>query len=184
MRLFTGIALPPDISGNLSRLLDHLRPFAHIRWSPPYNLHITTRFIGEWPEERLDELRSTLRSIPTCRAVPLSVAGLGWLPDARSPRVLFCGVRSDDRLTELAARTSHALAELGVEQESRAFKPHLTLARVRDPQISLVKLQQAISQLQEQEFGSWTAGSFHLYLSRTGPAGSIYTQLAEIPLAH
>lgn len=184
MRLFTGIALPGEISGNLSRLLDYLRPFAHIRWSAPYNLHITMKFIGEWPEERLDELLRALRSLSSLHAMQLALTGLGWLPKAHSPRVLFCGVSPREELAELAARTEDALAPLGVERESRKFTPHLTLGRVRDPATSLAKLRQAIAQLESQEFGSWTADAFHLYLSRTGPAGSIYTQLAEIPLAH
>jgi len=53
MRLFTGLDLPADVVHNLEQLLQRLRPTARIHWSLAANLHITTKFIGEWPEERL-----------------------------------------------------------------------------------------------------------------------------------
>ena len=62
MRLFTGLDLPAEVVGNLEELLQQLRPTARIQWSPPANLHITTKFIGEWPEERLEELKAALRA--------------------------------------------------------------------------------------------------------------------------
>jgi 2'-5' RNA ligase len=34
MRLFTGIDLPEDVRERLERLLMHLRPAAHLKWSP------------------------------------------------------------------------------------------------------------------------------------------------------
>ena len=63
MRLFTGIEISPDVMTNLQGLLERLRPTAEINWSPPQNLHITTKFIGEWLEERLPELKAALDSL-------------------------------------------------------------------------------------------------------------------------
>ena len=60
MRLFTALDLPPDVLLRLERLLAALRPEASIKWSPLDNLHITTKFIGEWPEKRVDELDAAL----------------------------------------------------------------------------------------------------------------------------
>ena len=61
MRLFTGIDLPEHVHDKLERFLAALRPTAHLIWSPVYNLHITTKFIGEWPEEKLGEVTTALR---------------------------------------------------------------------------------------------------------------------------
>ena len=63
MRLFTGLDLPEDLVGNLERLLGELRPAARIGWSAPANLHITTKFIGEWPDGRLEELKHALAAV-------------------------------------------------------------------------------------------------------------------------
>ncbi len=63
MRLFTAIELSPHVLLRLERLLSALRPEAQINWSPLDNLHITTSFIGNWPETRLDELTDALGSL-------------------------------------------------------------------------------------------------------------------------
>lgn len=179
MRLFTGIALPPEITENLSRLLDHLRPAAHLNWSAPYNLHLTTKFIGSWPEDKLDGLLAALHELPPQRVMEIRISGLGWFPNPHSPRVLWAGVQAPDSLVQLARDTDAALAKLGVAQETRAFSPHLTLARIKEP-APLIQLKQAIAALASVDFGSFQANCFHLYRSDPGPAGSIYTQLAEI----
>ena len=63
MRLFTGIDLPEPVLTNLSGLLERLRHTAHLKWTPVYNLHLTTKFIGEWPEARVPELIEHLRPL-------------------------------------------------------------------------------------------------------------------------
>ena len=180
MRLFTGIALPADVTDRLTRTIEHLRPRAHLRWVAAYNLHLTTKFIGEWPESRVGELISALEPLGKRRPFEIGITGIGWLPNPRAPRVLFVGIRAERGLAELAAATEDATALLGIERENRTFKPHLTLARIRDTAVPLGTLREAITKLESIEFGSFTAQGFHLYLSKPGPAGSIYTQLADI----
>jgi 2'-5' RNA ligase len=181
MRLFTGIALPPDILENLNRLLEHLRPTAHVNWSAAYNLHITIKFIGSWKEDRLDELIGVLRALPAPGGMEIRISGLGWFPNPHSPRVLWAGVQAPEPLRILAETTDAALAELGVRKETKPFAPHLTLARIKEP-FPLIKLKQAIAALASVDFGSFYTDCFYLYRSEQGPAGSIYTKLAEIPL--
>ena len=183
MRLFTGIALPKEIIDHLTRLLEHLRSTAHARWSPAYNLHITTKFIGEWPEERLPELTSALTALPVPGAFTVNIRGFGWLPNPHNPRILFVGVHAPESLLTLARETDTALNRIGIAPEDRPFKPHLTLARIKDATAPLHGLKRAIADLKTDDFGAFTADRFHLYLSTPGPASSIYTQLAEFPLA-
>ncbi|HYP06967.1 MAG TPA: RNA 2',3'-cyclic phosphodiesterase [Bryobacteraceae bacterium] len=182
MRLFTGIALPADIADNLNRLIDGLRPAAHFKWTPAYNLHLTTKFIGEWPEDRLPELTGVLATLRRGRApIAISVAGIGWFPNPHHPRVLWTGVKAGPDLAQLAADTDEAVATLGIARETKPYSPHLTLARIKDV-VPLTKIRQAIADLPSADFGSFVADRFHLYLSKPGPTGSIYTKLAEIPL--
>jgi len=178
MRLFTAIELPPAVRGNLSCLLERLRPAARLRWSPPENLHLTTKFIGEWPEQRLDELKDTLRAVTGFKPIPVALRGLGFFPNPRAPRVFWVGVEAGAALAELARQTDQALARLGVPAETRPFSPHLTLARIKEP-APLGGLQKAIAGLQSLEFGEFLAESFWLYLSELRPGGSVYTKLTE-----
>jgi 2'-5' RNA ligase len=181
MRLFTGIELPAEIATNLSRLIDALRPTAHLKWTPAYNLHLTTKFIGEWPEDRLTELTDRLKPLGSRGPIPISVEGIGWFPNPHSPRILWTGVKTGPELERLAQDTDEATAALGIPRETKKYSPHLTLARIKDP-VPLVQIRQTIAQLPTVEFGSFQADRFHLYLSQPGPAGSIYTKLADIPL--
>ena len=180
MRLFTGIELPEQMREKLERLLTHLRPTAHLKWSPVYNLHLTVKFIGEWPEEKLPQLEDALRSLPTRDPIPAEVKGLGWYPNPGRPRVFWVGVNAGDALTGLVRDTDKALASLGIAAEDRPFSAHLTLARVKDA-VPLQALRNAISQLESVEFGSFTAGGFDLFRSQPGSAGSIYTKLEHFP---
>jgi len=182
MRLFTALDLPPAVVRALEALLDRLRPAARLKWSPPANLHITTRFIGEWPGERLSDLRAALTKIPNHPPIPISIRKLGFFPNPHSPRVFWAGIEAPPDLAALAAETDRALAPLGLQPEGRPFSPHLTLARLKEP-VPLVELRETIAALPSLEFGSFTADRFFLYQSRLDPTGSVYTKLAEFPFA-
>lgn len=181
MRLFIGIDLPKTTKDRLDLLIGQLRTLAHLKWSPAYNLHLTTKFIGEWPQNRLDELVAKLKAVPAPDRVEIAVQGLGWFPNPHRPRVFWAGVKASPSLAQLAHATEDACAQLGVAKEARAFSPHLTLARVKDA-VPLASLQQAIAELESVDFGSFVATSHVLYLSEPGPSGSIYTPLAEFPI--
>ncbi|MDR3699205.1 MAG: RNA 2',3'-cyclic phosphodiesterase [Candidatus Sulfopaludibacter sp.] len=181
MRLFTGLDLPAEVVRNLEQLLRQLRPAARIGWSPPANLHITTKFIGEWPEQRLGELQQALTSLPARPLIPVHVRKVGFFPNPHSPRNFWCGIDAPG-LPELAADTGRATAALGIPVEKRDFSPHLTLARIKE-RLDLQPLREAIAAQPSLEFGEFTAGSFFLYRSQLHPTGSVYTKLAEFPFS-
>ena len=123
MRLFTGLDLPGDVVANLEELLRRLKPTARIQWSPPANLHVTTKFIGEWPEERLGELKAALAGLPGRDADSrCGSGGVGFFPNPHSPRIFWCGIEAPG-LAELAADTDSATAALGIApREARPFR--------------------------------------------------------------
>jgi RNA 2',3'-cyclic 3'-phosphodiesterase len=180
MRLFTGLDLPGDLVANLEELLRRLKPAARIHWSPPANLHVTTKFIGEWPEARLGELKAALAALPGRHVIPVRIRRVGFYPNPHSPRIFWCGIEATG-LSELAADTDSATAALGVRREDRPFSPHLTLARIKE-RVELQPLREAIAALASLEFGSFEAARFYLYQSTLRPTGSVYTKLAEFPL--
>ncbi|MDQ6705426.1 MAG: RNA 2',3'-cyclic phosphodiesterase, partial [Acidobacteriota bacterium] len=175
MRLFTGIEIPPAILANMEDLVRRLKPTANIQWSPIVNLHITTKFIGEWPEEKLQELTKALSAMDAGGPIPIAVSGVGFFPNAKSPRVFWAGVHAPEALSALARETDRALAGLGIASETRAYSPHLTLARIKTPS-PLAALHDAIAALPSTDFGRFEATSFRLYRSATAPSGTVYTK--------
>ena len=177
MRLFTAIDIPTDVKEQILTLLNRLRPLAKISWSPVENLHITIKFICEWPEPRLDEMKRALTAVPPLPAFDIEVRGLGWFPNPRHPRVFWVGVAGGQPLQALAQATEQAVAGLGVPVEQRPYSPHLTLARIKDS-VPLESLRSSVSQAEAKSLGTFRPPAFYLYLS----AGGKYTKLAEFPL--
>lgn len=176
MRLFTALDLPADILLRLERLLSALRPEAVIKWSPLDNLHVTTKFIGEWPEKRLDEVDAVLEKLRFREPIDVELRELGWFPNAHSPRVLWAGVYGGDALPELAAHTDEALGALGVVKEPHPFSPHLTLARIKNA-VPLQRLREKVQELQSTSIGQFRATGFFLFRSDPGSNASIYRKL-------
>ena len=179
MRLFVGIDLPGQIVDNLSRLISQFRPLAAVRWSRAANLHITTKFIGEWPEQRLPEIKDALRDVAGLGSFRISLRGLGWFPNPHSPRIFWVGVEAGAELAALAAAIERTTVKLGIPSEDRPYKPHLTLARLQGiGREELIAIRQAVAALESTDFDSFEAKEFHLYESKMGPGGSIYTKLS------
>jgi 2'-5' RNA ligase len=182
MRLFTAIDLPREMLEKLGEFLARLRPLAKLRWTATENLHITTKFIGEWPEARIEEMKTVLGGVNQMSPIDISVRGVGWFPSLRRPHTFWAGVTGlpsrdhrerDSRLSSLAHATEQAVATLGVPAEERAYSPHLTLARVKEN----VRLDAVIAAAGDPDFGTFQASSFFLYLSLNGK----YSKLAEFP---
>jgi len=182
MRLFTGLSLPYAVRRNLELVLEHLRPTAGLRWSPPANLHITTKFIGEWPDDQLPQLQQALRVMPKPAPFTLEIRGFGWYPNPHQPRVLLCGVAAPPALAELHTITDAALGALGVPRESKPYAAHVTLARARSATPDLLPLKNAIASLPSADFGRLDVQKFQLYRSQPGEGSSLYSVLDDFPL--
>lgn len=177
MRLFTGLAPDHHVIESLARALGELRPLAPLNWSPVENLHITSKFIGGWPEERLAEMQSALNTVKAPAEFTVTVSGFGYFPNSHHPKAFFAGVEMTAELAALARQIDEAVAPLGVKREERPYTPHLTLARIRNENMRQVR--EHIAKMTNLDFGNFQASEFHLYLSKPG---SFYTKLATFPL--
>jgi 2'-5' RNA ligase len=182
MRLFTGLSLSPPVSDALAAIQTELRPLAPLRWSPVANFHITLRFLGAWPSERLAELQDALAQVPTPAPFPVTVAGFGFLPDARRPKIFFAGVQSEPGLHHLFASLEPALNSLGLPPEPRPWLPHATLARIAGQ--DLTSLRERLAAAPDSPFGTFPVSEFHLYSSHPNPSHphSDYSIVGTYPL--
>ncbi len=178
MRLFVAFDLPRDTREALRECVARLRPAAgNAKWVRPEGLHVTLKFIGHQPEEMLPRLRQALLEIHCPAPVEMQFRGIGFFPGEYRPRVIWCGVAASPNLAALAGDVNAALEPLGIPAETRAFLPHLTLARWKEPERA-VKIQEAAKEFRDRNFGVLCASEFHLFESFLKPSGAEYQKLA------
>jgi len=190
IRAFIAIELEPPLQAALADLQSRLKrnPLSRLaRWVDPGSIHLTLKFLGDVPEERLPLIGATLDKV--CRAhVPfaLRLAGLGCFPNARRPRVVWAGVEEETgRLERLQMAVERELAREGFPREERRFTPHLTLARVHErvARQEVEALGNAVSAYAVVERPTMMARAVHLIESDLRPSGAVYTVRHEATLA-
>ena len=129
IRLFAAIPIPPQIGEILAQRQFHVED---ARWRSLEQLHITLRFVGEVPENLLEDIDSELSAI---RMPPfeLVLEGAGHFADGDRIRAIWAGVADSEPLRRLAARCETAARRAGLPPETRNFHPHVTLAYLRRP---------------------------------------------------
>lgn len=134
MRLFLALNLEPEVRRAVADATAPLRAEApDLSWAAESKLHMTLKFLGEQPEERVSAIRDAAAKVASRhRAFTMRLGGVGAFPNFRRPRVVWMGVSADPRLELLHHDVEVACEALGFELDGRPFRPHLTLARVRD----------------------------------------------------
>jgi RNA 2',3'-cyclic 3'-phosphodiesterase len=136
MRLFLALELPPSTADEIVAAVAPLRsdPAPGVSWVPAAKLHLTLKFFGDADDARVAALVQAVdRVAARHRPFEMELAGVGAFPNFRRPGVVWMGVESEPRLELLHHDVELAAAEAGYELEERPFRPHVTLARVRDP---------------------------------------------------
>ena len=184
MRLFLAINPPDPIREEIAAATSPLREAApSLRWVAPERLHLTVRFLGEQPADRLAELGAAVDAAVSRHAgAPLVLEGLGAFPNFRRARVVWMGVEPHPRLELLHHDVERACVALGFEPEGRAFRPHLTLARVPDGTAEEV-LRAVARQVRATRFrAEIDVDSVDLMASEQSPGGPRYRIIHASPL--
>ncbi len=185
-RLFIAVELPDDVKAGLAGLQRTLRPYLiEAAWVRPEGLHLTLKFLGDTPEDRIPAVRDACeRAVRPFSAFSIELKGIGVFPDWRRPRVLWVGVETTGAtLGALQAAVERAVEALGFPPETRPFVPHLTLARVKQSHpAALQKMREREKSVLERSYGIVWVRQVTLFESRLHPQGAIYTPLAHFPL--
>lgn len=181
MRLFVAFDLPNDVREALREPIARLKPLCRAaRWARPEGMHVTLKFIGhaigDGDTEKLDAARAALAAVKSSEPVKIGYRGVGFFPDARRPRVVWCGVEASPNLAKLAADIERGIEPLGIPSETRAFVPHLTLARFKSPE-EVDALVRSAAEWVSRDFGSASEAEFHLFESLLKPGGAEYRKI-------
>jgi RNA 2',3'-cyclic 3'-phosphodiesterase len=181
MRLFVAFDLPGEVRSALGEPIARLKPLCRAaRWARLEGMHVTLKFIGhaiaDGDTEKLDAARAALAAVRSSEPVEISYRRVGFFPDARRPRVVWCGVEASANLAKLAADIERGLEPLGIPRETRAFVPHLTLARFKSPE-GVDALVRSAAEWAARDFGSAHETEFHLFESLLKPGGAEYRKI-------
>jgi RNA 2',3'-cyclic 3'-phosphodiesterase len=175
LRLFVGIEFPPELKLQLSLLYTGL---PGSKWVDPGNLHLTLRFIGEISEAVAADVDEALVRLKA-RPFTLQLAGTGTFGGNR-PHALWVGVERGPELVRLRDKIEQALIRAGLPPEQRKFAPHVTLARLRDPDPP--KLGEFLAAHSRFRTAPLPVEHFSLIASFPTKAGSVYEDQADYPL--
>ena len=176
IRLFAAIAIPEEIGTTLLPRQDRL-PGA--RWRPLEALHITLRFIGDVPENLAGDLDAELTTVGG-GPLELSLAGVGAFGEGADIHAVWAGVEENEGLRHLARSCEIAARRAGLKPDTRAYKPHVTLAYLRRPNPAEVAAWIQENNLLRTE--PFRITSFGLYSSWQSDQGSWYRLEREYPL--
>ena len=187
MRLFVAAEIGKALAARAAELTRELQtraaataPRAKVTWIPADRLHLTIRFIGEVDDGRAPAIGGALEPPLGIDPFELMLAGAGAFPKGGSPRVLWVGVTSGrEELLRAEREISSRLAGLGIPEEERAYSPHLTLARVREP--AGLRSARLLDGLTDSSLGTVRIGAITLFHSKLWPKGPTYTPLLRIP---
>lgn len=174
-RLFTAIEIPEEVGSGLTLLRGGI---SGARWINPEFYHVTLRFVGDVDDALARDIAQMLGQVRR-KAFDLVLDGLDQF-GGHKPRAVFASVKANPALLELQAEHERIMQRLGLSPE-RTYKPHVTLARLRDASTRQVADYLALR-------GLYRSTPFHvprfvLYSSRDSVGGGPYIIEAEYPLA-
>lgn len=196
MRLFTAIQLPEDVRGRLAALTRRWsenwkeellglsnREYPPAKWVPADNLHVTLKFFGEVADADVNALCDALRGVALAEAPEVVADHVECLPPHGPVRVISIGLGGEaGRIESVFQQIEQRTVPLGFRSEERGYRPHITLARMKEPLPRHTR-----ESLAQAAVGQLTAAPFHvreftLMQSILGRGQPQYHPIARFPL--
>jgi 2'-5' RNA ligase len=174
-RLFVALRPPRPVR---ALLLGAMHGISGARWQSDEQLHLTLRFIGEVDRHRAEDVAAALGALHA-PAIAARIAGVNLFERQGRPHMVWAGVEPHEPLAALHRKVDQSLARVGVAPETRAFVPHITLARLNRTAGPVAPFLALNSDLAGPPF---TFGHVTLYESELGHGGSRYHPVARYPL--
>ena len=187
IRAFLAIELDDTVKAALSGIVDGLRraEIGGLRLVEPDGVHLTLKFLGDMLETQVEPISSAVReAVDSIEPFVMLIGDPGVFPSRRRPRVLWVGLDGDlPHMTMLHQRLEDALVPLGFERESRLFRPHLTLGRLRERASDADRSRAAEALLSSDAARGTPVAVEAVSLMRSVllPTGAEYGRLSHIP---
>lgn len=184
MRLFVSIDLPEEFAERIAAVQEELSDAEGIRPTDPTQTHVTLKFLGEVPEDRVPELETALETAVADAGVDpfeAEYGGLGVFPSLEYISVVWLGVRDGaEEMTRLHEAIERETVELGFDPEDHEFTPHATIARM--DHAGGKDLVQRLVRERDPTVGRTPVEEVTLTRSELGPDGPVYTPVTAVSL--
>ena len=184
IRAFVAVPIPDRILQEIERTTTKIRTLGlNARFPKLDSIHLTLKFLGDVEPAKISEVSSSLDdAVRTLAPFEIALQGVGVFPNVRRPRVVWVGVQTLPALLELQRRVEENLVRLGFEPERRSYRPHLTIARLKDTR-NLTRLGNFLEEeVTDPRIGSLRVDEVRLMRSILQPQGAQYHQISNHPL--
>ncbi|MFC1970818.1 RNA 2',3'-cyclic phosphodiesterase [Chloroflexota bacterium] len=188
IRSFIAIELPGDLKLALARIQERLKSGSQtpVKWVDPYSIHLTLKFLGDIGTDMVGKITTAMEAaVHGMSPFQLEAKGLGAFASLKRVQVVWVGVSGEVyRLSRLQQRIESCLTPLGFVTESRPFKPHLTLARLRDraKPDERQDLGQLIAGISFETAYIIDVAALHLMKSQLTRDGAVYSRISSVGL--
>ena len=189
MRTFIAADIPDEARESLALALSQVQgmEMRELRWVQPQGIHLTLKFLGEIGEDSVGPVLEAMgRTCEGESTFPLSTGGLGCFPSRKSPQVVWLGLEGEmETLGQLQGKLDEEVHRgAGLPLETRPFRPHLTLGRVRRgvSETERRRIWEAIDSIPPLDKISWQVSQLSLVHSTLLPQGAHYRTLGTATL--
>jgi 2'-5' RNA ligase len=182
IRSFLAFELPDEIKTIVTRVSGEIRKSSlEVRWVRPEFIHLTVVFMGDIESEQIAPMGESVRAVCSQHSpFTISLKPMGCFPNPRNPRVVWLGIDGDlERMSRFRDDLQHALSPFGIKEEERAFRPHLTLGRLKKPGRRQTDLDQLLAKYKELSSPARTLSELVLFRSDLKPGGAVYTKMVS-----
>lgn len=178
-RLFTAIPLSRDVRAHVASIaLELSQGVEEVRWVPPENLHVTLRFLGDFPDSKVPDMVGWMQKASAHLPFELDIGGVGGFPSQGSARVIWVGA-----IDETGAAGSvydiidKGAGKCGLGRESRRYRPHITVGR---PRRHPVKISRDTAERFAGRFLKLEVNDIVLFKSVLKSTGAEYTEMQRV----
>ena len=186
IRIFVAVIIGDKLVDRIHKTQSRLKKLApELKWVNPDNFHLTVKFLGEIPENTLENVYSAVeKAALEAKCFDLAFQGIGVFGSSANPRVVWAGISEGMKeLSSLASSVEKSLMVYDFPPEDRPFKAHLTLARSgKEEKTQSDQFRAAVKDGADLKFGSVRVDSLVVMMSELKPNGPKYTPLKTFML--
>jgi len=186
IRSFLAFELPPKIREQIGVVSTELQKLTlPVRWVKVTNIHITVIFLGYVNEDKIDDIKEKVNPVVKGFSVfQTRLNGIGVFPNWRRPRVIWIGLNGEiERLSNFREELQTGLKVLGLKEEKRPFRPHLTIGRFKGLVDRDEELKTILDRYHDLTSDLQYLRELVLFKSDLKPDGPVYTKMASWPLS-